>query len=132
MAQIPSFSLIWLDPVPKLSSPHILIIEASIKFPKNFHPVGVSNKFLIPNLAETLSRAPLVGILLAHPNNYPYKKDPELAAKIAKLSEGVTKNYFPKIIFLSASPSQAAPKSGILELSVYLMNGSIIATNYLA
>jgi len=35
------------------------------------------------------------------------------AAIIAKLSEGETKNLFPKIIFLSASPSHAAPKSGI-------------------
>eukprot|EP00351_Strombidinopsis_sp_SopsisLIS2011_P004831 CAMPEP_0116889336 /NCGR_PEP_ID=MMETSP0463-20121206/24750_1 /TAXON_ID=181622 /ORGANISM="Strombidinopsis sp, Strain SopsisLIS2011" /LENGTH=50 /DNA_ID=CAMNT_0004555783 /DNA_START=832 /DNA_END=984 /DNA_ORIENTATION=+ len=31
---------------------------------------------------------------------------------IATLSEGVTKKFLPRIIFLSASPSQAAPKAG--------------------
>lgn len=62
-------------------------------------------------MAATLSIAPLVGILLATPANYPLNIASELAAKTAKLSEGVTKNYLPKIIFLSASPSQAAPKS---------------------
>lgn len=31
-------------PVPKLSSPHRDSLFASIKFPKNFQPVGVSYK----------------------------------------------------------------------------------------
>lgn len=109
IAQILSFSLIWLDPVPKLSSPHKEIFPASIKFPKNFHPVGTSNLFSIPSLAATLSMAPLVGILLATPAKGVLNTAVALAAIIAKLSEGVTKNYLPKIIFLSASPSQAAP-----------------------
>lgn len=51
--------------------------------------------------------------------------DEALAANTAKLSEGVTKNYLPKIIFLSASPSQAAPKIGILLLSDNSLKGSI-------
>ena len=36
----------------------------------------------------------------------------ELAAIRAMLSEGVTKKFFPRIMLRSASPSQAAPKSG--------------------
>ena len=43
----------------------------------------------------------------------------EFAAIIARESDGVTKNFFPNIIFLSASPSQAAPKSGMLPISYY-------------
>lgn len=35
-----------------------------------------------------------------------------LAAIIAMLSEGVTKKFLPNIMLRSASPSQAAPKSG--------------------
>jgi hypothetical protein len=38
-----STNLIWSDPVPKLSSPHSDKRPASIRFPKNFHPVGTSN-----------------------------------------------------------------------------------------
>ena len=38
-AQIPSFSLIWSDPVPKLSSPHRAMRPASNRLPKNFQPV---------------------------------------------------------------------------------------------
>ena len=111
-AHKPSFSLTWSDPVPKLSSPHKFIKPASIRFPKNFQPVGVSNKFLIPFYWETLSNAPDVGIDLAIPNNPFLNIAWELAAINATESDGVTKNYLPKIIFLSASPSQAAPKSG--------------------
>ena len=33
----------WSDPCPKLSSPHNDNRLASIKFPKNFQPVGTSN-----------------------------------------------------------------------------------------
>ena len=38
-AQRPSFSRIWSDPVPNDSSPQIESRPASIRFPKNFHPV---------------------------------------------------------------------------------------------
>lgn len=41
--QIPSFSRIWSEPVPKLSSPHIDSLPSSIRFPKNFQPVGTYN-----------------------------------------------------------------------------------------
>lgn len=112
-AQIPSFSLIWFEPVPKLSSPQRLIIPASIRFPKNFHPVGVSYNSFNYFLAATLSNAPEVGIDLAAPINPFLNIKLALAANIANESEGVTKNYFPRIIFLSASPSHAAPNSGI-------------------
>lgn len=37
---MPSFSRMWSEPVPKLSSPQIDNFPASIRFPKNFHPVG--------------------------------------------------------------------------------------------
>ena len=83
----------WLEPVPKLSSPHIWIKFASIKFPKNFQPVGVSNNFN-PNLAATLSMAPEVGIDLATPVNGELRKHSEFEARIAKESEGVTKKLF--------------------------------------
>ena len=39
IAQIPSFSRIWSDPVPNDSSPQIDNLPASIKLPKNFQPV---------------------------------------------------------------------------------------------
>lgn len=38
-------------PVPKLSSPQIEHIPASIKFPKNFHPVGTWNMFFMLDLS---------------------------------------------------------------------------------
>jgi len=61
----------------------------------------------------TLSKAPEVGIDLATPMSPLLGKMAwALAARTATESDGVTKNYFPRIIFLSASPSQAAPKSG--------------------
>lgn len=41
---MPSFSRMWSDPVPKLSSPQIDNTPASIKFPKNFQPVGTWQK----------------------------------------------------------------------------------------
>ena len=41
-AQSPSFSRMWLEPVPELSSPQIVASPASSRLPKNFHPVGVS------------------------------------------------------------------------------------------
>jgi len=77
--------------------------------------------------------APLVGIDLATPAKGPLNTDEALAAKIARLSEGVTKNCLPKIIFLSASPSHAAPRSGIFSIfSVFVLKGSRISTNSLA
>lgn len=36
-------NLMWSDPVPKLSSPQSESRPASIRLPKNFHPVGTSN-----------------------------------------------------------------------------------------
>ena len=65
-AQAPSFSRIWLEPVPKLSSPHSVARPASSRLPKNFHPVGVS-KWPMPSLAATRSAAALVGIERATP-----------------------------------------------------------------
>ena len=38
-AHKPSFSRMWSDPVPKDSSPQMDRRPASIKFPKNFHPM---------------------------------------------------------------------------------------------
>lgn len=37
---MPSFSRMWSEPVPKLSSPQTDKFPASIRFPKNFQPVG--------------------------------------------------------------------------------------------
>ena len=37
---MPSFSRMWSEPVPKLSSPQIDNFPASMRFPKNFQPVG--------------------------------------------------------------------------------------------
>lgn len=37
---MPSFSRMWSEPVPKLSSPQIDKFPASIRFPKYFQPVG--------------------------------------------------------------------------------------------
>lgn len=68
----------------------------------------------------TLSSAPEVGIDLATPVNPLFGKTAwALAASTATESEGVTKNYLPKIMFLSASPSQAAPKSGTSFASLF-------------
>ena len=65
----------------------------------------------MPNFYATLSTAPEVGILLATPFNLFFKKRLDLLASTAKESEGVTKKFLPRIMFRSASPSQAAPKS---------------------
>jgi hypothetical protein len=50
-------------------------------------------------------------MLLATPLIFYFKNNSECAANIARESEGVTKKFLPKTIFLSASPSHAAPKS---------------------
>lgn len=97
---MPSFYLIWDDPVPKDSSPQRVISYVSIRFPKNFHPVGVSYR-LIPSFLATLSRAPDVGMLLAAPLIFYFKKSWDSAVRIAMESDGVTKKDFPKIMFLS-------------------------------
>ena len=52
-AHNPSFSLIWSLPVPKLSSPQRESREASMRFPKNFQPVGTS-KNSNPSASATL------------------------------------------------------------------------------
>ena len=68
-----------------------------IKFPKNFHPVGVSYRG-IPSFLATISTAPDVGMLLATPLIFYFKNKSECAANIARESEGVTKKFLPKII----------------------------------
>lgn len=65
----------------------------------------------MPSLWATLSTAPDVGMLRATPESFCFKKYWLKLARTASESEGVTKKFFPRIIFLSASPSQAAPKS---------------------
>jgi hypothetical protein len=65
-AQRPSFSRTWLEPVPKLSSPHSVTLPASIRLPKNFQPVGVSKQGT-PSFCATRSAAALVGIERAMP-----------------------------------------------------------------
>ena len=81
-------------------------------------------------MAATLSMAPLVGMLLATPRTFLLAKMAcVLAARRASESEGVTKNYRERIILRSASPSQAAPKSGIFALSDSFLNGSINFTS---
>src|SRR3984957_15625689 len=90
-AHTPSFSRIWFEPVPKLSSPHSVARPASSKLPKNFHPVGVSYE-LIPSLAATRSAAALVGMdraTPARPLAYPGAQW-ALAQRIASESDGVT------------------------------------------
>jgi hypothetical protein len=80
---------------------------------------------------------PEVGMDLPTPNNFLtgafLKTLSALAANTATESLGVTKNLLPKIIFLSASPSHAAPKSGILlGKQLERLKTSIISTNYFA
>lgn len=55
-AQMPSFSRMWLEPVPNDSSPHKQSLSASIKLPKYFQPVGVS-KISFFFAAATLQKA---------------------------------------------------------------------------
>lgn len=45
------FSLTHKLPVPKLSSPHRESLPSSIRFPKNFQPVGVSYSWILQALA---------------------------------------------------------------------------------
>ena len=66
IAQRPSFSRTWSEPVPALSSPQIVTLPASSRLPKNFQPVGVSY-MPTPSLAATRSAARLVGIERAMP-----------------------------------------------------------------
>ena len=105
--------IMWSDPVPALSSPHIVAMPASSKLPKNFQPVGVSY-MPIPSFSATRSAAPLVGMDRAMPFSpalYPGARC-ALAASIASESDGVTKIPLPMIRLRSPSPSEAAPKSG--------------------
>merc|ERR1719221_779001 len=85
----------------------------SIRLPKNFQPVGVTKTGIFFFFA-TRSRAPDVGMERAQPFRPPLKKGMQeaLAAMIARLSEGLTNHCLPRIMFRSASPSAAAPKSG--------------------
>mmetsp|Transcript_32448 Transcript_32448/g.45225 ORF Transcript_32448/g.45225 Transcript_32448/m.45225 type:complete len:227 (-) Transcript_32448:268-948(-) len=117
-AHTPSFSRIWSEPVPKDSSPQIESSFASMRFPKYFHPVGTSWSLIFFSFA-TKSTAPLVGMERAQPFKPSLKYGMHswaLSTMIASESDGVTKNFFPKIMFLSASPSAAAPNSGTVSL----------------
>mmetsp|Transcript_55333 Transcript_55333/g.165903 ORF Transcript_55333/g.165903 Transcript_55333/m.165903 type:complete len:227 (-) Transcript_55333:195-875(-) len=88
----------------------------SMRFPKYFQPVGVSNRSNPRSLA-TRSTAPEVGMERATPLRPPWAAKKGMAsayaAIIARESDGVTKNWDPRIMFLSPSPSAAAPKEGI-------------------
>merc|ERR1712137_646504 len=110
-------------PVPKDSSPQMngvyvglpgkYDVPLSIKLPKNFHPVGTSKQGM-SFLAATMSRAPDVGIDRAQPFK-PFLNcgiRSAFATRIANESEGEMKNCELMIMFLSASPSAAAPKLG--------------------
>mmetsp|Transcript_48502 Transcript_48502/g.152094 ORF Transcript_48502/g.152094 Transcript_48502/m.152094 type:complete len:207 (+) Transcript_48502:637-1257(+) len=119
-AHIPSFSRMWLDPVPKLSSPQRKgwYCSQSMRLPKNFHPVGVSKQGIFLD-SQTRSRALLVGMLLAaalRPDFWKKGMHSMLSAMIARESEGLTKTLDPKIMLRSASPSAAAPKAGMSPL----------------
>eukprot|EP00976_Prorocentrum_cordatum_P041540 842701-Prorocentrum_minimum.AAC.1 len=61
-----TFSRTWSAPVPKDSSPQTESLPASMRLPKNFHPVGVSKKgtFIF---SATRSRAAEVGMERARP-----------------------------------------------------------------
>uniref|UniRef100_A0A7C9CDK9 Uncharacterized protein n=1 Tax=Opuntia streptacantha TaxID=393608 RepID=A0A7C9CDK9_OPUST len=85
-----------------------------MRLPKNFQPVGTSKKGSF-NFSATRSSAPLVGIDRAKPLIPSWKygiASCAFAAIIATESDGVTKKLLPRIMFLSPSPSLAAPKSG--------------------
>mmetsp|Transcript_766 Transcript_766/g.1819 ORF Transcript_766/g.1819 Transcript_766/m.1819 type:complete len:218 (-) Transcript_766:907-1560(-) len=126
-AHMPSFSRMWLLPVPKDSSPQMkgVYLAVSMRLPKNFQPVGVSKKGMFLAL-HTRSRAHDVGMLRATPLSPPlppkrakgpflvakYGMSSQLSTSTARESEGVTKNLLPRIMFLSASPSAAAPRTG--------------------
>ena len=83
----------------------------------------------------TLSTAPEVGIDLATPFNGPFLVKllikSALFVMAAKESLGETNILGPKMIFLSASPSQAAPKSGTFFDKSFLKT-SIFASRSLA
>ena len=66
----------WSLPVPNDSYPHSYINPASIRFPKNFHPVGVSYIFK-SFFNETSSIALEVGMLRATPKIVIYDLFPE-------------------------------------------------------
>mmetsp|Transcript_4179 Transcript_4179/g.15319 ORF Transcript_4179/g.15319 Transcript_4179/m.15319 type:complete len:205 (-) Transcript_4179:767-1381(-) len=121
----PSFSRMWSEPVPKLSSPQMLRRPASIRLPKNFHPVGVS-KHSTPAFAATRSSAAAVGIDLASPLSplLKYGMHWAFAAMMATESEGVTKKLLPKIMLRSPSPSDAAPKSGASGANIVFTSSS--------
>ena len=90
---------------------HKVIKLESKRFPKNFQPVGVS-KHGIFNARATLSTAELVGMDRATPVIPSLQPGTHfvLAVITARLSLGFTKHPVHKIIFLSPSPSHAAPK----------------------
>jgi len=72
-AHMPSFSRMWLEPVPKDSSPQMngVYLGVSMRFPKNFQPVGVSKQGMFFAL-HTKSSAHEVGIERAAALSPPY------------------------------------------------------------
>ena len=86
----------------EISSHHPLRTLESIMLPKNFHPVGTSNNSKL-SFSATRSTAPDVGMERATDFNPPWRAKKGItwacAAIIAKLSEGVTKNCRPRIIY---------------------------------
>mmetsp|Transcript_18975 Transcript_18975/g.48921 ORF Transcript_18975/g.48921 Transcript_18975/m.48921 type:complete len:224 (+) Transcript_18975:794-1465(+) len=142
---MPSFSRTWFEPVPKDSSPqrkgvYVLpfgnaAVPESIRLPKNFQPVGTSNASM-PRALATRSSAHDVGIERAHALRPPFflKKGiaSALAAITASESDGVTKNWSPRIMLRSASPSAAAPNLGGgvgVEILLPVLSSPIFATS---
>ena len=86
-----------------------------MRFPKNFHPVGVTKQGIL-RASATTSNAAEEGIDLATPLSPPREAncgiDSQLSAINAILSDGVTKNPAPAIKLRSPSPSLAAPSAG--------------------
>ena len=87
----------------------------SIKLPKYFQPVGVSKRSKFKSLA-TRSTAPLVGMDRATAFRPPCDLKNGMASAFAAItaseSEGLTKNFDPRIMLRSPSPSAAAPNEG--------------------
>ena len=94
-----------------------------MRFPKNFHPVGVL-KHGIPRASATTSSAAEEGIDRATPLGPPALAKCGMASQLSQmsaiLSDGVTKHPAPAMRFRSPSPSLAAPSVGRVEVSTLL------------
>mmetsp|Transcript_15336 Transcript_15336/g.30541 ORF Transcript_15336/g.30541 Transcript_15336/m.30541 type:complete len:222 (+) Transcript_15336:679-1344(+) len=110
-----------------------------MRLPKNFQPVGVSKRERLRSFA-TRSTAPDVGMLLATDFRPPCAAKNGIllafAAITARESEGVTKNCVPRIMFLSPSPSAAAPNDGTdlpaMSIGLPFLSRPMVATSSLA